>query len=317
MLRLLSGRTHQVITGVCLATGRERQRAAEVPSSAFSPSPMRDRRLRSHRRAAGQSRRLRHPGPRRPLGPAHRRLLLQRGWPAPRASQQHDRGHAGSPKLSRALATPQTTRSREHPRHRSTFLSSLRVSAIAWHNKDEQQHRLNVINTDQPPRALASLPSNRRSAIIAASSAVRGDERIDADGFILRMCRLTYRAHAVQRRYSQRRSEVPIRPTSGRCFFQRKPQPRRQFLRLSKSAAVPSVRSIGGRFNPPVSRNPAVRIARLQRLAAFGHRLRIRDCLHPQIDLRPSPPPPPHSTGRRPPPRPHSASCRVPDPSSR
>jgi septum formation protein len=30
MLRLLSGRTHQVITGVCLVKGRERQRAAEV-----------------------------------------------------------------------------------------------------------------------------------------------------------------------------------------------------------------------------------------------------------------------------------------------
>jgi septum formation protein len=30
MLRLLSGRTHQVITGVCLLKGRERQRAAEV-----------------------------------------------------------------------------------------------------------------------------------------------------------------------------------------------------------------------------------------------------------------------------------------------
>jgi septum formation protein len=36
MLRLLSGRTHQVITGVCLAKGRERQRAAEVTFVRFS-----------------------------------------------------------------------------------------------------------------------------------------------------------------------------------------------------------------------------------------------------------------------------------------
>lgn len=36
MLRLLSGRTHQVITGVCLARGRERQRAAEVTFVRFS-----------------------------------------------------------------------------------------------------------------------------------------------------------------------------------------------------------------------------------------------------------------------------------------
>src|SRR5438128_2795585 len=36
MLRLLSGRTHQVITGVCLAKGRERQRAAEVTFVRFT-----------------------------------------------------------------------------------------------------------------------------------------------------------------------------------------------------------------------------------------------------------------------------------------
>lgn len=36
MLRLLSGRTHQVITGVCLAKGRERQRAAEVTFVRFN-----------------------------------------------------------------------------------------------------------------------------------------------------------------------------------------------------------------------------------------------------------------------------------------
>lgn len=36
MLRLLSGRTHQVITGVCLLKGRERQRAAEVTFVRFN-----------------------------------------------------------------------------------------------------------------------------------------------------------------------------------------------------------------------------------------------------------------------------------------
>jgi septum formation protein len=36
MLRLLAGRTHQVITGVCLAKGRERQRAAEVTFVRFT-----------------------------------------------------------------------------------------------------------------------------------------------------------------------------------------------------------------------------------------------------------------------------------------
>lgn len=36
MLRLLSGRTHQVITGVCLVKGRERQRAAEVTFVRFA-----------------------------------------------------------------------------------------------------------------------------------------------------------------------------------------------------------------------------------------------------------------------------------------
>ena len=57
--------------------------------SASSRCRRRNRRLCRHRRAHGQGRRLRHPGPRRPLDSAHRRLLLQRRRPAPGAGFHH------------------------------------------------------------------------------------------------------------------------------------------------------------------------------------------------------------------------------------
>ncbi len=81
MLRLLSGRAHQVITGVCLVAPGYEQTEAEITEVRFST--LSEREIASYvavRRADGQSRRLRHPGHGVTLGRAHRRLLFQCGW---------------------------------------------------------------------------------------------------------------------------------------------------------------------------------------------------------------------------------------------
>ena len=62
MLRLLSGRDHQVMTGCTVLRGERCETFTEV-RPAFPPAqPKRNRKIRRHRRAYGQSRRLRHPG---------------------------------------------------------------------------------------------------------------------------------------------------------------------------------------------------------------------------------------------------------------
>ena len=86
MLRLLAGATHQVITGVALVTQAGIEIAAEVTHVRILT--LSDEEIAAYiatRRAHGQSRCLRHPGPRRPLDPAHHRRLLQRRRIAPGA----------------------------------------------------------------------------------------------------------------------------------------------------------------------------------------------------------------------------------------
>ncbi len=80
MLRLLSGRAHQVITGVCvIAAGFERTEA-EMTQVYFSR--LSDDEIAAYvaqRRADGQGRGIRHPGNRLALDRPRRRLLLQCG----------------------------------------------------------------------------------------------------------------------------------------------------------------------------------------------------------------------------------------------
>ncbi len=79
MLRRLSGRQHDVLSGVALKRGDEILFALSVTHVTFRHALRRgDRALRRHRRAAGQGRRLRDPGPRRCLRDTPRRKLLRR-----------------------------------------------------------------------------------------------------------------------------------------------------------------------------------------------------------------------------------------------
>ncbi len=83
MLRLLSGRTHRVITGVAVVTAEGTEVAAEATAVRFLT--LSDEEIAEYvarRRAHGQGRRIRHPGPRRTLDSPHRGLLLQRNGPA-------------------------------------------------------------------------------------------------------------------------------------------------------------------------------------------------------------------------------------------
>ena len=92
-LRLLSGRSHRVLTALCLVTPDDRVRLRIVDTRVrFKRLTHRgDRGLHRLARMAGEGRRLRHPGPGRLLRAEDYRLLHQRG----RTAADRDRRHAG------------------------------------------------------------------------------------------------------------------------------------------------------------------------------------------------------------------------------
>ncbi len=83
MLRLLSGRTHRVITGVAVVSA-EGSRSGRRSDHGLLPhaNERGDCGLHRHRRTHGQSRSLRDSRPRGALDSAHRGLLFQCGWAA-------------------------------------------------------------------------------------------------------------------------------------------------------------------------------------------------------------------------------------------
>ena len=101
MLGRLSGSTHAVHTGVALLY-RDGSEACFCESSEvnFATSLRGHRRVRCVRRADGQGRRVRHPGPRRRVRDRHTRLLLQRdGLPDAQILRNARRGAVGSGEL--------------------------------------------------------------------------------------------------------------------------------------------------------------------------------------------------------------------------
>ena len=102
MLGRLSGSTHAVHTGVALLY-RDGSEACFCESSEVNFCDLATgghRRVRCVRRADGQSRRVRHPGPRRRVRDRHTRLLLQRdGLPDAQILRNARRGAVGSGEL--------------------------------------------------------------------------------------------------------------------------------------------------------------------------------------------------------------------------
>ncbi len=104
MLALLSGTTHRVLTAVALQQGRRRQAALSVSRVRFAPTePRADPPLRRRRRAAGQGRRLWHPGRGGRLRRAHQRLLFGHHGPP------HVRDRATAAARRFPLETTETT----------------------------------------------------------------------------------------------------------------------------------------------------------------------------------------------------------------
>ena len=79
MLRKLSGKTHEVITGMVLVTKGKSYPAAETTRN----DRRRNSRLCRYGRTHGQSRSIRPSRPRRRLHRRHRRILFKRGGAAP------------------------------------------------------------------------------------------------------------------------------------------------------------------------------------------------------------------------------------------
>ncbi len=100
-LQLLSGRAHRVLTSVCLITpGRPRASQDRRHARALqAPVARGDRGLYRLEGVARQSRRLRHPGPRRLLRAEDRRLVHERR----RAAAHRGRGAADRRGLSHSL----------------------------------------------------------------------------------------------------------------------------------------------------------------------------------------------------------------------
>ena len=91
MLSVLAGRTHEVISGLCLRTGDREELAREVTEVTFRPPPRRrrDRRVRCDWGVGGEGRWVRDPGVRRVARRAGRRRLPERRRPPGRAPRLH------------------------------------------------------------------------------------------------------------------------------------------------------------------------------------------------------------------------------------
>ncbi len=128
MLRMLSGRTHRVITGVAVVTQVHRSCRGSYGRPVLNLVRRGNRCIHRHRRTHGQSRRLRDSRPRRPLDSARPRLLLQRRRPADRA-----RLHAS--RISEPCRRQSLTANRTKGRELSPGLRSLQLFFVLGLNR--------------------------------------------------------------------------------------------------------------------------------------------------------------------------------------